>query len=62
MARYVAIYFSTLFTRYKAGAVTDEMLAFPKAPFILIGFLEALGVVAGMYSGGMRSCVFAAPD
>lgn len=52
MARYVAIYFSTLFTRYKAGIVTDEMLAFPKTPFIVIGLLEALGVVAGMYSGG----------
>ncbi|XP_042020883.1 protein CLT2, chloroplastic-like [Salvia splendens] len=48
---YVAIYFSTLFTRYKAGIVTDEMLAFPKTPFIVIGLLEALGVVAGMYSG-----------
>ncbi|XP_057773308.1 protein CLT2, chloroplastic-like [Salvia miltiorrhiza] len=48
---YVAIYFSILFTRYIAGTVTDEMLAFPKTPFIIIGFLEALGVVAGMYSG-----------
>lgn len=48
---YVAIYFSTLYMRYNAGTVTDEMLAFPKTPFIIIGFLEALGVVAGMYSG-----------
>lgn len=51
--RYVAIYFSTLYMRYKADIVTDEMLAFPKSPFIIIGFLEALGVVSGMYSGGM---------
>ncbi|KAH6755726.1 CRT transporter 2 [Perilla frutescens var. hirtella] len=48
---YVAIYFSTLYMRYKAGTVTDEMLAFPKLPFVIIGFLEAIGVVSGMYSG-----------
>ncbi|GFP97410.1 crt homolog 3 [Phtheirospermum japonicum] len=50
---YVAIYFSALFMRYRAGIVTDEMLAIPKSPFIVIGSLEALGVVAGMYSGAM---------
>lgn len=61
-SRYVAIYFSTLYTRYNTGTVTDEMLAFPKTPFIIIGFLEALGVVAGMYSGGMRNCGFAAQE
>lgn len=40
--------------RYKANIVTDEMLAYPKLPFIIIGLLEALGVVSGMYSGGMK--------
>lgn len=58
ITRYVAIYFSTLFMRYKAGKVTDEMLAFPKSSFIIIGFLEALGVVSGMYAGGMSTTVF----
>lgn len=52
--RYVAIYFFILLMRYKSGIVTNEMLAFPKSPFIIIGFLEALGLVAGMYAGGMR--------
>ncbi|KAL3845762.1 hypothetical protein ACJIZ3_003165 [Penstemon smallii] len=50
---YVAIYFSVLYTRYRAGIATDEMLAFRKSPFIIIGLLEALGVVSGMYSGAM---------
>ncbi|KAL7127677.1 hypothetical protein ABFS83_14G268000 [Erythranthe nasuta] len=50
---YVAIYFSILFMRYRAGITTDEMLSFPKIPFIIIGLLEALGVVSGMYSGAM---------
>lgn len=50
---YVAIYFSVLYTRYNSGIATDEMLALPKSPFIIIGFLEALGVVSGMYSGAM---------
>ncbi|XP_012838846.1 PREDICTED: crt homolog 1-like [Erythranthe guttata] len=50
---YVAIYFSILFMRYRAGVATDEMLSFPKIPFIIIGLLEALGVVSGMYSGAM---------
>ncbi|KAL8141246.1 hypothetical protein V2J09_007267 [Rumex salicifolius] len=50
---YVVVYFSVLFTRYRAGIVTDEMLAFPKKRFIAIGVLEALGVVAGMSSAAM---------
>ncbi|KAL7245513.1 hypothetical protein ACSBR2_000781 [Camellia fascicularis] len=50
---YVAIYFSILYIRYRAGVVTDEMLAIPKSPFIMIGILEALGVAAGMSSGAM---------
>ncbi|XP_075485157.1 protein CLT2, chloroplastic [Primulina tabacum] len=47
---YVVIYFTVLYMRYEAGIVTDEMLAFPKSRFMIIGFLEALGVVSGMYS------------
>ncbi|KAI3460076.1 hypothetical protein Pfo_016739 [Paulownia fortunei] len=50
---YVGVYFSALYLRYRAGIATDEMLAFPKSPFIIIGLLEALGVVSGMYSGAM---------
>lgn len=50
---YVAIYFSILYIRYRAGIVTDEMMAIPKSPFIMIGILEALGVAAGMSSGAM---------
>ncbi|GMP45686.1 hypothetical protein CsSME_00014128 [Camellia sinensis var. sinensis] len=50
---YVAIYFSILYVRYRAGIVTDEMMAIPKSPFIVIGILEALGVAAGMSSGAM---------
>ncbi|KAL8030195.1 hypothetical protein ABFX02_14G272300 [Erythranthe guttata] len=50
---YVAIYFSVLFIRYGVGVATDEILSFPKSPFIIIGLLEALGVISGMYSGAM---------
>ncbi|CAA0809107.1 CRT (chloroquine-resistance transporter)-like transporter 2 [Striga hermonthica] len=50
---YVAVYFSALNMRYRAGIATDEMLAIPKWPFVFIGLLEALGVVSGMYSGAM---------
>ncbi|KAL2529746.1 CRT (chloroquine-resistance transporter)-like transporter 2 [Forsythia ovata] len=38
---------------YRSVIATDEMLALPKSPFIIIGFLEALGVISGMYSGAM---------
>ncbi|KAL2506071.1 CRT (chloroquine-resistance transporter)-like transporter 2 [Abeliophyllum distichum] len=50
---YVAVYFSVLYMRNRSGIATDEMLALPKSPFIIIGFLEALGVISGMYSGAM---------
>lgn len=53
--RYVAIYFSILYIRHHAGIVTHEMLTLPKYRFAVIGMLEALGVVAGMYSAGMFS-------
>ncbi|KAI7741679.1 hypothetical protein M8C21_002746 [Ambrosia artemisiifolia] len=47
---YVAIYFSILYMRHRAGIVTNEMLSIPKWRFAVIGMLEALGVVAGMSS------------
>jgi len=39
--------------RYRAGIVTDEMLALPKWRFMAIGALEALGVATGMAAGGI---------
>ncbi|KAJ8637526.1 hypothetical protein MRB53_011793 [Persea americana] len=50
---YVAFYFSFLYMRYRAGIVTKEMLGIPKKLFVAIGFLEALGVAAGMAAGAM---------
>ncbi|KAM4069286.1 hypothetical protein ACB094_12G078400 [Castanea mollissima] len=50
---YVAIYSSILYMRYRAGIVTDEMLALPKWRFMAIGALEALGVATGMSAGAM---------
>ncbi|KAG2542733.1 hypothetical protein PVAP13_9NG658200 [Panicum virgatum] len=50
---YVLVYFSILFIRFRAGIVTKEMLALPKAQFMLIGLLEALGVASGMASAAM---------
>ncbi|CAM0949778.1 unnamed protein product [Alopecurus aequalis] len=50
---YVAVYFSILYARYRAGLVTREMLALPKSRFAAIGLLEALGVAAGMSAGAM---------
>ena len=46
------VYFSFLYVRYRAHIVTDEMLKLPKWRFILVGFLEALGVASGMAAGG----------
>ena len=46
------MYFTILYIRYRAGIVTDEMLAIPKWRFLAIGFLEALGVASGMFAGG----------
>jgi hypothetical protein len=53
--RYVAVYFSVLYARYRAGVVTRDMLALPKRRFVAIGLLEALGVASGMSAGG--SCL-----
>ncbi|XP_070056232.1 protein CLT2, chloroplastic isoform X2 [Nicotiana tomentosiformis] len=50
---YLTIYLSILYARYRAGIVTNEMVAYPKSRFLLIGFLEALGVISGMYAGAM---------
>ena len=55
--RYVFVYFSILYARYRAGVVTREMLALPKSRFAAIGLLEALGVAAGMSAGG-KFCSF----
>ncbi|KAK4275704.1 hypothetical protein QN277_018742 [Acacia crassicarpa] len=48
---YLVVYFSILLFRYRAGIVTDEMLSTPKAPFIAVGLLEALGAAVGMAAG-----------
>ncbi|KVI07130.1 hypothetical protein Ccrd_014519 [Cynara cardunculus var. scolymus] len=50
---YVVIYFSILYIRHRAGIVTDEMMTLPKRRFAIIGMLEALGVVTGMYAAAM---------
>ncbi|KAK4773564.1 hypothetical protein SAY87_028583 [Trapa incisa] len=52
---YTIVYFSILYLRYHAGIVTDEMLAMPKAPFIVVGLLEALGAATGMAAGAILS-------
>ncbi|KAM3302219.1 hypothetical protein P3S67_016721 [Capsicum chacoense] len=48
---YLAIYLSILYARYRAGIVTKERVAYLKSRFLLVGLLEALGVVCGMYAG-----------
>ncbi|PPD91628.1 hypothetical protein GOBAR_DD11449 [Gossypium barbadense] len=52
---YVLVYLSVLYLRYHAGIVTDEMLSMPKAPFLAVGLLEALGAATGMAAGGYGS-------
>ncbi|KDP43205.1 hypothetical protein JCGZ_22757 [Jatropha curcas] len=52
---YVIVYFTILRMRYHAGLVTDEMLSMPKAPFLLVGFLEALGAATGMAAAAILS-------
>ncbi|KAJ9542773.1 hypothetical protein OSB04_029279 [Centaurea solstitialis] len=52
---YVAVYFSILHFRYRAGIVTDEMLSMPKAPLLAVGLLEALGAACGMAAGAVLS-------
>lgn len=50
--RYVIVYFGVLYIRHHAGMVTDEMLDAPKAPFVVVGLLEALAAATGMAAGG----------
>lgn len=51
------IYFSILYTRYRMGIVSDEMIGVPKSRFMAIGILEALGAASGMASAGkIDSC------
>ncbi|KAJ3673987.1 hypothetical protein LUZ60_005979 [Juncus effusus] len=50
---YVAVYFTILFIRYRKKIITKEMLGLPKAPFMAIGALEALGVASGMASAAV---------
>lgn len=45
---YVLVYFSILAIRYKAGIVTDEMLAVRKVRFAIMGGLEAMALASGM--------------
>ncbi|KAB2012890.1 hypothetical protein ES319_D09G121100v1 [Gossypium barbadense] len=52
---YVLVYLSVLYLRYHAGIVTDEMLSMPKAPFLAVGLLEALGAATGMAAGAILS-------
>ncbi|GMH05630.1 hypothetical protein Nepgr_007470 [Nepenthes gracilis] len=52
---YVLVYFSILYLRHHAGLITDEMLSLPKTPFLVVGFLEALGAASGMAAATMLS-------
>ncbi|XP_055962213.1 protein CLT1, chloroplastic isoform X2 [Mercurialis annua] len=52
---YVIVYFTILYIRYHAGIVTDEMLSMPKAPFLLVGLLEALAAATGMAAAAILS-------
>ncbi|CAK7330653.1 unnamed protein product [Dovyalis caffra] len=52
---YVIVYFTILHVRHYAGIVTDEMLSMPKAPFLLVGLIEALGAATGMAAGAILS-------
>ncbi|VVB17107.1 unnamed protein product [Arabis nemorensis] len=45
---YVAVYYSILYFRYRAGIVTKEMLSVPKIPFLIVGVLESLALASGM--------------
>lgn len=52
---YVIVYFAILHIRHHAGLVTNEMLDAPKAPFVLVGLLEALAAATGMAAGAILS-------
>ncbi|PPE01001.1 hypothetical protein GOBAR_DD01964 [Gossypium barbadense] len=44
-----------MYLRYHAGIVTHEMLSMPKAPYLVIGLLEALAAATGMAAGAILS-------
>ncbi|XP_015973406.1 protein CLT1, chloroplastic isoform X1 [Arachis duranensis] len=52
---YVIVYFSIMHIRQHAGIVTEEMLSMPKAPYVLIGILEALAAATGMAAAAILS-------
>lgn len=52
---YVVVYFSILYLRHRAGAVTKEMLSLPQAPFLVVGLVEALAAASGMAAATMLS-------
>ncbi|CAJ1971254.1 unnamed protein product [Sphenostylis stenocarpa] len=52
---YIIVYFGILYIRHHAGMVTDEMLDAPKAPFVVVGLLEALAAATGMAAGAILS-------
>ncbi|MED6183334.1 Protein clt3, chloroplastic [Stylosanthes scabra] len=52
---YVIVYFSIMYIRQHAGIVTEEMLSMPKAPYVLIGILEALAAATGMAAAAILS-------
>ncbi|GAB2277973.1 Protein clt1, chloroplastic [Dionaea muscipula] len=52
---YVLVYFSILYLRHRVGIVTEEMLSLPKAPFLAVGFLEAVAAASGMAAATMLS-------
>lgn len=55
--RYVAVYFSILYFRYRAGIVTKEMLSVPKIPFLIVGILESLALTSGMAAAGIFTLI-----
>ncbi|RYR23055.1 hypothetical protein Ahy_B03g068330 isoform A [Arachis hypogaea] len=52
---YVIVYFSIMYIRQHAGIVTEEMLSMPKAPYVLIGIIEALAAATGMAAAAILS-------
>ena len=56
--RYVVVYFSILYIRHRAGVVTKEMLSLPRAPYLVVGLLEALAGVSGMAATSKANLLF----
>ncbi|KAM7273977.1 hypothetical protein ACFE04_028641 [Oxalis oulophora] len=53
--KHYPFFLAQLATFGSAGIVTDEMLSMPKAPFIIVGLLEALAAATGMAAGAILS-------